>query len=440
MVRVSSSKKKKDVENGGEKLNPEAIERRRLKTLAFSNNIISETPAKPRQPLTPSKLVIKNHGKDIVKKSQRKNRFLFSFPGLIAPIGGGKIGDLKDLGTKNPVLYLDFPQGRMKLFGTIVYPKNRYLTLQFPRGGKSVMCEDYFDNMIVFSDAWWIGKQADNPEEAWLDFPKELSDVQQAEYGFKGGAGGACISNKQDSQKTGISRVEEQSPKAKLEDDLSEDENKDLMKVTPTRQSTRTSGKAFKFVEVSSGDDSIQSDADVSEGEDKNDVAVDSSAGNHAGIQAGNLFSAFEIDDKEDVKASVAQSKRPSLSSTKKIKSNEDSCKNQGPLVQATISTLFKKVEEKTVRKSPRKLPSPKASGQKAQNTNLKRKIIQDEVPKKKPKVISEKSAGAKGKAKKKESKVEEDEDEDENENEDDIEEFSSASQDSDESDEDWAA
>lgn len=36
----------------------------------------------------------------------------------------------------------------MKLFGTIVYPKNRYLTLQFSRGGKNVMCEDYFDNMV----------------------------------------------------------------------------------------------------------------------------------------------------------------------------------------------------------------------------------------------------------------------------------------------------
>lgn len=39
-------------------------------------------------------------------------------------------------------------QGRMKLFGTIMYPKNKYLTLQFSRGGKNVMCEDYFDNMV----------------------------------------------------------------------------------------------------------------------------------------------------------------------------------------------------------------------------------------------------------------------------------------------------
>lgn len=39
-------------------------------------------------------------------------------------------------------------QGRMKLFGTIMYPKNRYLTLQFSKGGKNVTCEDCFDNMV----------------------------------------------------------------------------------------------------------------------------------------------------------------------------------------------------------------------------------------------------------------------------------------------------
>lgn len=36
----------------------------------------------------------------------------------------------------------------MKLFGTIVYPKNRYLTLQFSKGGKNVTCDDCFDNMV----------------------------------------------------------------------------------------------------------------------------------------------------------------------------------------------------------------------------------------------------------------------------------------------------
>ena len=112
MARGSSLKKKKDAGNGGE-TNPEAAERMRLKTLAFSSNMLSHTPLNPRQCLSPSKTVIKHHGKDILKKSQRKNRYLFSFPGLLAPVGGGKLGELKDLGTKNPVLYLDFPQVRL---------------------------------------------------------------------------------------------------------------------------------------------------------------------------------------------------------------------------------------------------------------------------------------------------------------------------------------
>lgn len=104
MVRAA-----KKVESSGEP-NPEMKERKRLKGLAISNNILSETPAKSQVHLNPSKTVVKHRGKDILRKSQRKNRYLFSFPGLIAPVGGGKIGELKDLGTKNPILYLDFPQ------------------------------------------------------------------------------------------------------------------------------------------------------------------------------------------------------------------------------------------------------------------------------------------------------------------------------------------
>lgn len=98
--------------------NAEAEERKRLKKLAFKSNILSEAQATASgsHALNPSATVIKHHGKDIIRKSQRsgKNRFLFSFPGLLGPISGGKIGELKDLGTKNPVLYVDFPQVRLK--------------------------------------------------------------------------------------------------------------------------------------------------------------------------------------------------------------------------------------------------------------------------------------------------------------------------------------
>lgn len=36
----------------------------------------------------------------------------------------------------------------MKLFGTVVYPKNKYLTLQFSKSSKGVLCEDSFENMV----------------------------------------------------------------------------------------------------------------------------------------------------------------------------------------------------------------------------------------------------------------------------------------------------
>ena len=44
-----------------------------------------------------------------MKKTQRRSKFLFSFPGLLAPVTGGRLRELAQLDTKNPVLYIDFP-------------------------------------------------------------------------------------------------------------------------------------------------------------------------------------------------------------------------------------------------------------------------------------------------------------------------------------------
>ncbi|KAM1186964.1 hypothetical protein ACFX13_016292 [Malus domestica] len=466
MARTSSSKKRKheDDEGAEAEAEPEVAQRKRLKALAFSNNQLSEIPAKPRAPLTPSNGVLKQHGKDIVKKSQRKNKFLFSFPGLLAPIGGGKIGDLKDLDTKNPVLYLQFPLGQMKLFGTLVFPKNRYLTMQFPKGGKSVMCEDYFDNMIVFSDAWWIGTKDEDPEEAQLDFPKELTEGQHSEFDFQGGAG-STSAKKQSDSKNETTYVEEYSPHNKVEDNLSDEENNELMKATPVRHSARTAGKKFKFGEASSGDDSAESDTPSAEGEDKKVGRLDSSSGKHSSgnildftIQTDNLsFGDADIDNEdrmkgaqtpkqnEDSSLSEAKSKKESHSAFAGTTSKEDSHSNHGSLIQTTISTLFKKVEKKKVDssmqsqvqlpssqvhktpKGPRKPASPKDSGQKPHQTDSRKK---DAGPRKKAKTAKEKDAGGKSLAKKKKNEVEED----------DIEESTSESQDTDLSDEDWAA
>ncbi|KAI5019925.1 hypothetical protein ZWY2020_044813 [Hordeum vulgare] len=159
---------------------PEAEERKRLRSLAFSKGLLQRgEPAAPRATLPPSGAVARLQGRDIVRpRGQRRSRFLFSFPGLLAPAAGagGRVGELADLGTKNPVLYLEFPQGRMKLLGTHVYPKNKYLTLQMTRSGKGVACEDVFESMIVFSEAWWVGTKEQNPDELKLEFPKELQN------------------------------------------------------------------------------------------------------------------------------------------------------------------------------------------------------------------------------------------------------------------------
>lgn len=358
MVRAS-----KKSGNGGKTAepNPEAEERKRLKGLALSNNLLSETPPKALCPvLSPSKTVLKHHGKDIVKKSQRKSRFLFSFPGLLAPMSGGKIGELKHLGTKNPILYLHFPQGRMKLFGTIVFPKNRYLTLQFSRGGKNVICEDYFDTMIVFSDAWWIGTEDENPEESELDFPEELERGQCPEYDFQGGAGSMSEkkggSNKPDS---GIRYAKEVSPIDGVEDDSLDDQNdmKVVMQTTPVRHSERTAGKKFNFTEDFSGDEFDENDDDTSEEEEKEDIM------------------GFDIDVNDAATTSSSPLQAQDLSVSLTNNSKELSCSKHTSLVQPTISSLLTKAEEKKAARNPRKLFSLKVSGQKLPRTSSKQKI-----------------------------------------------------------------
>ncbi|KAL9355229.1 hypothetical protein Peur_053199 [Populus x canadensis] len=439
------SKKTEEASNSNRE-NPDVLERKRLKKLAITNNIVSDAQVKAPYSLNPSKTVAKHHGKDIIRKSQRKNRFLFSFPGLLAPInGGGKIGELKDLSSKNPVLYLDFPQGQMKLFGTILHPKNRYLTLQFSRSGKNVMCEDYFDHMIIFSEAWWIGTKEENPEELKLDFPNELFEGKGVECDFKGGAGAGSV-NKQVLQKSGGTKyVKEESPETELDDDLSDDNNdfKDLNETTPIRQSARTSGKKFKFTEVSSGDDSAERSPDalgVEEEEELEEKKVsrmlDILLRNHK--VKTNMSSGIILDIEsessregnhlsEQIQASITKSKKLSESAASVTIPKENLYNSHGSLVQSTISTLFKKVQErkKEAPRNSRKSSSSKVSDQKLQKSDLKRKIDLVEAPRKRGTVTEGKKAGYSL------ALIVED---------DDIEEFSSSSQGTEGSDEDWEA
>ncbi|CAD6335247.1 unnamed protein product [Miscanthus lutarioriparius] len=382
----------------------EADERRRLRSLAFSNGLLQRgDPAAPRAPLAPAAAVTRLQGRDVVRRGgQRKSRYLFSFPGLLAPAAsGGRVGELADLGTKNPVLYLEFPQGRMKLFGTHVYPKNKYLTLQMNRSAKGVVCEDVFESLIVFSEAWWVGTKEDNPEELKLEFPKEFqNDGTAADCDFRGGAGAAI--DEATGSKAGKEIAEPRSPKFASDDDGSEDSdhkdenNTQTMSGTPVRQSARNAGKTLKrYTDLSSGGDSSDNDDETAEvPEDLDDKEMESP----------------EIKDETE-----SEDMKPADSSTVALSSKE-------PLVLATLSSMFKKAEEKKrSTRSPKGSPATKGAAAKKQRAS--------------PMAIQlagiKKASGTRGNKK---PKVEEDE----------IEELSSSSQDNaadgdDDSDEDWA-
>lgn len=429
---MAREKKKKEEQQG--ELNPEAEERKRLKKLAYSNNILSEAPANGFNPLTPSKTVVKHHGKDILKKSQRKNRYLFSFSGLLAPISGGKIGELTDLGSKNPVLYLDFPQGRVKLFGTIVYPKNRYLTLQFSRGGKSVMCEDCFDTVIVFSDACWVGRKEDNPDEARLDFPKEIFQGNYSEVDFQGGAGAGAMRNKE-VKKVITKSTDESLPESPLDDMETESSEgtqntTDMTNITPVRHSERTAGKKFRFAEASSEDDSAETVSDMSGGE--NEEATKSSRHCSLDQDPGAPKTKTVVENSGGIqlltRPNTEQAPLPALPNSEAKESSH------GSLVQATISTLFKKVEEKNTTGGSRKMAISKDSNKKMQQSSIASKSKKKQAAELGTAQNSseEKQAGKRNYRKKQKAEAPEVED--------DIEEFISASEGTDGSDEDWHA
>lgn len=171
-------------------------ENTRLKSEACLKGLVSRHGQTPTVDLDIPPVLKKCQGKDIVKKSStRKNRYLLLFNALIAPVKGGKVGTLAHLDTKNPVMYLDFPQGRLKFLGTLVFPKSKYLMLKLGRADH-VLCEDVFENMIVFSECFWVGSKEENPEEAALPLPevikKGLHEPGSYHFDDGGNAAGAA--------------------------------------------------------------------------------------------------------------------------------------------------------------------------------------------------------------------------------------------------------
>eukprot|EP00466_Bigelowiella_natans_P011623 jgi/Bigna1/90220/estExt_fgenesh1_pg.C_650063 len=149
-------------------IDPEDKESQRIKRIAIRSNVL----ASKIQQVNPTKVpeaIIKYDGANINNKSRSrgKKKFLFVFPGkLDVETTGGKMGTLDNLSSRNPVLYIEYPQGRLKLFGTIVYPKSKFLALNYkPNSSEKQIkktgfqCRGTFDAFIVFSESRWIQEE-----------------------------------------------------------------------------------------------------------------------------------------------------------------------------------------------------------------------------------------------------------------------------------------
>ncbi|KAG6552671.1 hypothetical protein Mapa_005618 [Marchantia paleacea] len=250
-----------------------ALESKRLKELAVSRGLLARAKANAPAPLVPTKTIRKCNGKDIVKKGNRKTKYLFAFPGLVAPVSGGKFGDLTHLDSRNPILYIDFPHGRLKLFGTIVYPKNKYLTMHFVPGRGDIVCEDCFESLVVFPESWWIGTKEENPEELCLPLPSDLQQVKHADFDFNAGAGRVDEASTTRVVKAASTKNDPNSPVLQFPvdnlDELGSPTATANEKPLSVRQSARNSGKKTRYA-LSSSDNSEEGSEDASESSDYN--------------------------------------------------------------------------------------------------------------------------------------------------------------------------
>ena len=137
-------------------------------------HVVSTKP--PANPTTNEIDMMRNDGRDIVKKNERTHRkkAVFILPASLSVSGvGGKLGTIANMDTQFPVLYIDFPTGRVKLQGRIVEPRATLMPLTFKKKGPAVV-KASVKTVIVFSKTSWIGTKEENPDETPLPMPDQM--------------------------------------------------------------------------------------------------------------------------------------------------------------------------------------------------------------------------------------------------------------------------
>jgi len=114
------------------------------------------------------------NGKDIVKRPERSRRkkAVFILPASITLSGKGKLGTITKMDTGFPVMYIDFPSGRIKLEGRLVNAENSLMPISFKKSG-DVVVKNAVKTLIVFSKTSWIGTAEENPDETPMPMPEK---------------------------------------------------------------------------------------------------------------------------------------------------------------------------------------------------------------------------------------------------------------------------
>eukprot|EP00892_Ulva_mutabilis_P000814 jgi/Ulvmu1/10733/UM068_0021.1 len=150
---------------------------------SFRCGVVSQTRAQADESRIPGPLLRRADGLDVVKKaSSKKGRCLLVFSCQLSLIPGGELGELTGMDCDAPVLYMSFPQGRLKFLGAVLHPKNKYMVLNMS-SKHNVLCEHVFEHMIVFHKIVWIGAASDNPQEEPLPMPDELKQAPESSNG-----------------------------------------------------------------------------------------------------------------------------------------------------------------------------------------------------------------------------------------------------------------
>lgn len=224
----------------------------------IKNEFANTTQMKKEVSSTEEKDLVDKQSNDGIVKTEHKD---LSTPVKLKRRKSGKIrrqlGTLSDLNTNKPKLYIEFPQGRIKMCGTILYPKNKYIAVKYQKtqmqnSGKCtpLTSRGSFDNMVVFPEYYWIGTKEDNPEEKPLPFPEEIKkkpdDFQLLDAPIKPN----ILPNRQSSR----SSRKKQKVKTKEFDSSSDssDDNNDYTKLKEktVQRSRRASRKRISYADI----------------------------------------------------------------------------------------------------------------------------------------------------------------------------------------------